>query len=157
MTRLRAAVESLLLMALVCLALPTSAQTNSAVAKHPSPMSYDVSEEITFKGTVSSLLAKPEPGTIAGAHLLIGTPSGTVDASLGWFALRGKDALSVSPGQEVAVTGVMKTINNRQVFLARTVKVDGQVFTIRNEHGLLISPQARERLGLSAGQKEVQP
>jgi len=86
---------------------------------------------------------------------LIATNSGPVDASLGWFALRGKDALSVNPGQGVAVTGVMKTINNRQVFLARTVKVDGQVFTVRNEHGLVLSPQARERLGLLAGQKEV--
>ena len=58
MTRLRGAVESLLLLALVCLALPTSAQTNSAVAKHAGPMSYDVNKEITLSGTVSSLLAK---------------------------------------------------------------------------------------------------
>jgi len=156
MTRLRGAVESLLLLALVCLALPTSAQTNSAVAIHAGPMSYDVSKEITLNGTVSSLLAKPEPGMVMGAHLVIATSSGPVDASLGWFALRGKDALSVSSGQGVAVTGVMKTINNRQVFLARTVKVDGHVFTIRNEHGLALSPQERERLGVSAGQKEVQ-
>jgi hypothetical protein len=157
MTRLRAAVELLLLSALICIALPTSAQTISAVATHPSPLSYDVSKEITLNGSVTSLLAKPEPGMVMGAHLVIATSSGPVDASLGWFALRGKDGLSVSPGQEVAVTGVKRTINNRQVFLARTVKVDGQLFTIRNEHGLLLSPQARERLSRPAGDKEVQP
>ena len=155
MTRLCVTVGSLALMALVCLALPAGAQTEPSTAKFSSPLSYDVSKEITLSGTASSLLAKPESGMVMGAHLLIATNSGPVDASLGWFALRGKDALSVNPGQGVAVTGVMKTINNRQVFLARTVKVDGQVFTVRNEHGLVLSPQARERLGLLAGQKEV--
>jgi len=38
---------------------------------------------------------------------------------------------------------VMKTIGNQKVFLARTVKVGDQVYTIRNEHGVPIPPQAR--------------
>jgi hypothetical protein len=39
----------------------------------------------------------------------------------------------------------MKTVKDKQVFLARTVKVGGEVYTIRNEHGFPVSPQARER------------
>jgi hypothetical protein len=157
MTRLCVAVGSMALMALACLALPAGAQSKPSEATTSGPFAYDVSKEITLNGTVSSLLAKPQPGMIMGAHLVFSTGSGPVDASLGGFALRGKDALSVSAGQQVAVTGIMKTINNRQVFLARTVKVDGQVFTIRNEHGMALSPQTRERLNLSSGQKGVQP
>jgi len=156
MMRLCAAVGSLTLMALACLALPAGAQSKPSAGKFSGPFSYDVSKEITLNGTVSSLLTKPQPGMIMGAHLLFATTSGQVDASLGGFALRGKNALSASAGQQVAVTGVLKTINNRQVFLARTVKVDGQVFTIRNEHGMALSPQTRERLNLSSGQKGVQ-
>jgi hypothetical protein len=156
MTRLCAAVGSLVLMALACLALPAGAQTKPSAARPSGPFSYDVSKEITLNGTVTSVLAKSEPGMVMGAHLVFGTSSGRVDASLGRWALIGKGALSVNAGQQVAVTGVMKTLRNQQVFLARTVKVDGQIFTIRNEHGIALSPQTRERLGLLAGQKEVQ-
>jgi hypothetical protein len=82
---------------------------------------------------------------IMGSHLLLATISGPVDASLGMFGLRGKGALSVTAGQQVEVTGVMKTIKDKQILLARTVKVAGQVYTIRNEHGVPVAPQARER------------
>jgi len=82
---------------------------------------------------------------IWGSHLLLATTSGPVDASLGTFGLRGKGAVSVAAGQQVEVTGVMKTIKDKQVFLVRTVKAGGQVYTIRNEHGFPVSPQARER------------
>jgi len=156
MTRIFAAVGSLALLALLFLALPASAQSKPSAGKFSGPFSYDASKEVTLSGTVSNVITKPEPGMIMGAHLVFATGSGPVDASLGGFALRGKDALSVSAGQQVAVTGVMKTIKNRQVFLARTVKVNGQVFMVRNEHGILMSPQSRERLRQSSGQNGVQ-
>ena len=156
MTRLRAFVGSLALIALISVALPARAQTKTVVVKATGPFSYDVTKEVTLDGTVSSLLAKPEPGMIMGAHMLLATKSGRVDASLGPWALRGAGALSVSAGQEVAVTGVMKTIKNQQVFLTRTVKVGDQVFTIRNRNGYALSPQTRERLGLVGSEKGVQ-
>jgi len=155
MTRILATFGSLAVAALVVLALPAAAQTKTSDVKPSGPFSYDVSKEITLNGTVSSLLPKAEPGMVMGAHLVFATSSGRVDASLGRWALVGKGALSASTGETVAVTGVMKTIRNQQVFLARTVKVGGQVFTVRNALGASISPQSRERLGLLAGEKGV--
>jgi hypothetical protein len=90
---------------------------------------------------------------IVGPHLLLTTLSGPVDASLGRWGLRGRGALSVAPGQQVEVTGVMKTIRDKQVFLARTVKVRDKVYTMRNEHGIPVSPQTRERAGQNTSQK----
>jgi len=156
MTRRCAAVGLSALLALVCLALPSSAQTKPSTTKFSGPFAYDITKEVTLSGTVSSLVAKPEPGMIMGAHLLIETGSGVVDASLGMFALQGRDALSVSSGQQVAVTGVMKTINDRQVFLVRTVKTGSETFTVRNEHGLMLSPQTREYLKEHSGETGVQ-
>jgi hypothetical protein len=131
--------------------LPLLQAQTAAVATRPEgPFSYDVAKEVTLSGTVSSVLTKPSPGMIWGSHLLLATPSGPVDASLGRFALMGKGALSVAAGQQVEVTGVMKTIKDKQIFLTRTVKVGGHVYTIRNEHGVPMSPQARERASRKA-------
>jgi hypothetical protein len=127
------------------LSSPLSAQAQTAVENQAAgPFSYDVTQEVTLNGTVSSVLTGPSPGMIMGSHLLLTTSSGPVDASLGMFAMRGKGAVSVVVGQQVEVTGVMKTMNGKQVFLVRIVKAGGQVYTIRNERGFPIPPQARE-------------
>jgi hypothetical protein len=141
---------------LAFLAAPVFAQ-ESAVAVRPTapagPSHYDISKETTLSGTVSSVVKKPSAQMIMGAHLMVKTLSGTVDTSLGHFAFEGKGALSVTPGQQVQVTGVMKTLKGQQVFMARTVKVDDQVYTLRNQYGHVVSPQARDRMSQSSGQK----
>jgi hypothetical protein len=117
------------------------------------PARYNPSEEVTITGVVSSVLTHAAPGMVVGSHLLLVTPAGPVDASLGRFGLRGNGALSAAAGRQVEAIGVIRTIKDKPVFLARTVKVGGEVYTIRNEHGVLMSPQARERVGLAAGTK----
>jgi hypothetical protein len=88
---------------------------------------------------------------IAGSHLLLETSAGIVDASLGRFGLRGNGALSVAAGQQIEATGVVKTIHDKSVFLVRTVKIGDQIYTIRNQHGFPVSPQARERASQKGG------
>jgi hypothetical protein len=137
-TRMIAGLLTGLLVAIV--AVPLGAQPASET--HPY---YDKAQEVTLTAMVSSVLTRPEAGMIAGSHLLLETSSGTVDASLGRFGLQGKGALSISAGEQAEVTGVMKTLRNKQVFVARTVKVRGQVYAMRNEHGIQVSPQSRQR------------
>lgn len=138
---------------LISLLRPAEAQTPAGATAAAGPSHYDVSEEVTLTGTVSSVLPKASPGMIVGSHLLLATPSGSVDASLGRFGLRGSGAVSVAGGQQVEVTGVMKTIKDKPVFLVRTVKAGSEVYTIRNGHGVPLSPQARERISQKTGQK----
>ena len=131
------------------LAVPLGAQ--------PAPKArpfYDIAQEVTIHGTVSSVLARAHMGMTPGSHLLLATSSGAVDASLGRWALQGKGALSVAAGARVEVTGVMKTLRDRAVFVARTVKVGGQVYTMRNEHGIPVSPQSRARASQKAQKME---
>jgi hypothetical protein len=106
---------------------------------------YDVSQEVTLSGTVSSVLHKPAPGMTWGSHLMIETASGRLDASLGRFGLEGKGALSVTPGQQIELTGVMKTVRDNIVFVVRKVRAGGETYTIRNQHGIEVSPLTRER------------
>jgi len=106
---------------------------------------YDVAQEVTINGTVSAVLTRPAAGMTWGSHLLLTTVSGTVDASLGMWALNGKGALPVTLGQQVELTGVVQTVHNKSVLLARTVKAGGKVYAIRDAHGTPVPPQARER------------
>ena len=106
---------------------------------------YDVSKEVTLSGTVSSVLYKPAPRMIWGSHLMVETAFGRLDASLGRFGLEGKGALSVTPGQQIELTGIMKTVRGKEVFVVRSVKANGITYALRNEHGIEVSPQARER------------
>jgi hypothetical protein len=143
----------LALLSLISSAPLVQAQAGAIEARPEGPFSYDVREEITLAGTVSSVLVKPSPGMLWGSHLVLTTSSGKVDASLGMSGLQGPGAISVGPGQQVEVTGVMKTIRNKQVFLARTVKAGARVYCIRNEHGQQMSPQSRQRVSRKSGQK----
>ena len=120
--------------------VPLTAQTGV----HSVPY-YDATKEVTISGTVSAVLTKPAPGMTWGCHLLIATLNDTVDASLGRWGLQSTEALSAIGGKQVEVLGVMKNINGKQVFLARTVKADGKLHVIRNARGVPISPQTRER------------
>jgi len=129
------------------------AQTAAVTTRAAGPFSYDPSEEVTLSGTALSVLQNASAGMIPGAHLLLTTLSGPLDASLGTFAFRGKGALVVGVGQHVEVTGVMKTIKDKPVLLVRSVSVKGQVYPIRNEHGVQLSPPARERANQENAQK----
>jgi hypothetical protein len=142
-TRLIAGLLAGLLLAI--LAVPLVAQPERE--SHPF---YDITKEVTLTGTVSSVLARPTEGMLFGSHLMLETASGQVDASLGKWGLQGKGALSVSAGEPVQVTGVMKTIHDKEVFIVRAVKVNGQVYTIRNRYGVPNSPQSRERVSQNA-------
>lgn len=127
------------------LALLPSIQGQTAKSSANFPFRYDISEEVTVSGSVTGVLTKASKGMMNGSHLLIATPSGSMDVSLGAYGLTGKNAVAVKLGERVEVTGVMKTLNGKPVLMARTVTARDQVYPIRNEHGVAMSPQARER------------
>jgi hypothetical protein len=143
-------IVGLLIGLLTILTLPLTAQPT-----HESRPYYDLAKEVTLSGTVSSVVTKHSSEMVLGSHLLLATASGELDASLGKWGLEGKGSLSVAAGQEVEVTGVMKTIKNKQVFIARTVKAAGHIYTIRNKYGIAVSPQSRERASHMTAQVEL--
>lgn len=136
---------ALAFLSLVFSPLPAQAQTEAIAATPSAPFRYDVEQEMTFSGTVSSVLAKPFAGMIASSHLLLNNSSGSLDISLGTFALRGKDAFAMVQGQQIEVVGVKKMLKDGQVILARSVKAGNHVYVIRNMHGIPVSPQTRRR------------
>jgi len=141
------------ILALVCVLSPlqrAQAQRPPVGPGTGSPFAYNISQELTLKGTVSSVLSTAAWGMIPGSHLLLMTPSGSLDVSLGSFGLRGSGALRVTAGEAVEVVGEMKTFQEKQFFLARAVKLGNRIYPIRNEHGIPVSPQGRARASQKA-------
>jgi hypothetical protein len=145
MRQLLAGISTLSLLLLVFALPPGQAQVAPGATRAVGPLSYDLSQEVSLHGTVSAVLAQASFGMISGSHLLLTTLSGPVDISLGMFGLQGEGALVIAGGQQVEVVGVMKTLKDKRVLLARNVKVGDHLYTIRNEHGIPITPQARKR------------
>ncbi|HKV06204.1 MAG TPA: hypothetical protein VJO53_13995 [Candidatus Acidoferrales bacterium] len=107
---------------------------------------YDVSKEVTVTGIVESLVTKPAAGAMLGAHLLVSTSTGTVDAHIGRFVASGPNAVSFSAGQAVKLVGVMTTINEKEVFLTRTIETGNRTITVRNERGFFVPSGVKGRL-----------
>ena len=137
-------IPALLLALLISAEQSSKGQTSVSYLKAGGTMSYDLSDELRLEGTVAAVFVT-SPGMLAGSHLLLTTLSGSVDISLGTCGLRGKGALSLTEGQQIEVTGVMKTFRGAQVLLARNVRAGGTVYAIRNKHGIPITPYARQR------------
>lgn len=51
------------------------------------------------------------------------------------------------------VTGVMKMLLDKPVFVVHTAKAGDQTYQMRNEFGIPVSPQSRERALQNAAQK----
>jgi DNA/RNA endonuclease YhcR with UshA esterase domain len=147
----------LLVLALCVSVVALHAQTPAAKTKTVAHPWYDVSREVTLTGTVTSVVktTTSEMKMLGGSHLIVQTKSGSVDASLGGFAMRGKGALSINEGERVQVTGVVKIVKGKEVLLTRLVQANGHQYVVRNEHGFVVTHAAHSgaaKSGAEGGQ-----
>jgi hypothetical protein len=133
----------LMALAISLLAGPLYANESGAVRRTVMASKYDVAKEVTVEGTIQSLVRKPAPGAIIGAHLMVSTAHGTIDAHIGNYFVAGKYALPLPAGQSVKLVGMMTTFHHQNVLLVRTMDAGSGTITVRSEHGFLIYPGAR--------------
>jgi hypothetical protein len=114
------------------------------------PIGYDVAEEITVSGAATRFLTKAQKGMVNGSHLFLSNASGSLDVSVGTYG-SGKESVEISTGANVEVTGVMKTLNDKPVLLARRIKVGERSYVIRTRQGIVVSPLARKHIARQSG------
>lgn len=136
----------LMALAIALLAAPLYADDSVAPKRTVIASKYDLSKEVTLEGTVQSLVRKPAPGTIMGAHLIVSTAQGTVDAHIGNYVVTGRYATSFASGQAVKLVGIMTEFNHQNVFVVRTIQTEDRTITVRSDHGFLVYPGAKARL-----------
>ena len=127
-------------LSLTILAIPTRAQvtSESQVGRGFGPV-YESAHETTLIGAVQELVTEHVPGSPAGMHLLVASPSGVVDAHVGPFlSQQTKEALQA--GAQVFIVGVLVQQQGKGLFLARELNVGGHTVTIRNRRGCLVYP-----------------
>jgi hypothetical protein len=132
----------LAIVALLAMAPPVPAGSQTAVRAKGAAAApkYEPAKEVTIDGTVASVMMKSTPGLLVGAHAILTTASGTVDAHLGNYAMKGANPLVLAVGERVKMVGVMVTTGGRPVLLVRTAQTGRGVYTIRNAHGFPLRP-----------------
>jgi hypothetical protein len=136
-------------LAISLLAAPLDADDSVAPVRTVIAPNYDVSKEITLEGTVQNLVKKPAPGMIPGAHLIVSTGQGTVDAHIGNHVLA-DPAASFGSGQAVKLVGVMMEVNHQSVFIVRTIQTEKRTIVVRNDHGFLMFPGSKTSLAAAS-------
>lgn len=142
---------------------PHAALAQNSASAVPSTTSRAMSggqatvNEITVTGTIQQVVSEPAPGRPQGLHLVLTSPQGAVDVSVGPY-LTSDVKESLSTGQPIQITGVMRTFSGQNYLLARELNIAGRQVTVRNQHGFLVrsqsrppSPSQRSQVGLVNG------
>jgi DNA/RNA endonuclease YhcR with UshA esterase domain len=94
---------------------------------------YNPATETTVKGTVEEVQQIPGQRGGTGTHLMLKTNSGTLDVHVGPTSFVSNQQFSFAKGDEVEVTGSQAGSNT---LIAREIKKDGKVLTLRNQQGI---------------------
>jgi hypothetical protein len=121
----------------------SAAAQDSSVPQSSAPFAgwntgHGNSSEITVSGTIQQVITTHTAGSPAGLHILVESSQGVVNASVGPF-LPADIQRALSAGQQIQITGIVRTISGQNFLLARLLVLAGRQITIRNEHGFLVA------------------
>jgi hypothetical protein len=111
---------------------------------------YDASKEVTLQGTVVSFTENSKEFP-PGAHVVVQTSSGQVDAHLGDSRLLKLNNFTISQGASIRIIGENVTTNQGTFFLARLVQQGTQVLAVRSMQGMPLLPFVRKSASNSQG------
>lgn len=132
-------------------AAPANAQTASSQAKTSGLVPvYNLAKEIKIRGMIQKIDGFGASGPV-GTHIFIQTGSGLVDAHLGFGVAASRRYLGISVGESVTVIGMMESVGNKSVLIARILTTSNHIFVLRNENGIPIRavPHRSVRMGMS--------
>jgi hypothetical protein len=118
-----------------------SAQNNSTSYSTDRFAQWDAnksnSSDVAVTAIIQQVNSSHASGSPAGLHLMMGTPQGSLDASVGPY-LSPEIQQTLTAGQRVTVVGRVLVANSQTYLLARQVVVGDHQITVRNDHGFLI-------------------
>jgi hypothetical protein len=97
---------------------------------------YDPSTETTVKGTVEKVMEVTGKRGWNGTHLTFRTNDQTYDVHVGPSDYVSKNGFKFSAGDRVEVTGSKIKLGGVDTIVAREIKRDGKVLTLRDSQGI---------------------
>jgi hypothetical protein len=94
---------------------------------------YNPATETTLKGTIEDVQQIQGKGAATATHLTLKTASGTFDVHVGPTTFISNQQFSFAKGDQVEVTGSKL---GSDTLIAREIKKDGKVLTLRNSQGI---------------------
>jgi hypothetical protein len=96
---------------------------------------YDPSTETTLKGTVEKVSQVTGYHGWSGTHLVLRTEDRTYDVHVGPSEYLSKIGLNFSTGDQIEVTGSKVKLDGADAIIAREIKKQDKVFTLRDSQG----------------------
>lgn len=106
---------------------------------------YDPITETTINGKIEEVKHAPGPaGGAGGVHLIINTAQGKVEAQLGPARFIEKQELKFAKGDQVEIVGSKVKGAEVETVIAREIKKEGKVLTLRNAQGIPVWSRGRQ-------------
>jgi hypothetical protein len=102
------------------------------------------SSDVAVTAIIREVVPNHASGIPAGLHLMLGTPQGVLDASVGPY-LAPSIQQALSAGQQIQVIGQVKTIHDQKYLLVRHLVLNGNEIVIRSDNGSFVRGRAHER------------
>jgi hypothetical protein len=113
-----------------CLAGSALAQVGSSARRL-----YDPNTETTVKGTVEKVTEIGDQGR-TGTHLILRTSGQALGVHVGPTAYVAESGFTFLAGDQVEVTGSKINVDGADAILAREIKKEGKVLTLRDRQGI---------------------
>ncbi len=111
----------------------------------PGMRRYDPSTEVTVKGTVDEVLQQSGRRGFGGTHLVLKTDAGDLTVHVGPSSYISAQGFSFAKGDGLEITGSKVKMGGQDVLLAREIKKDGKVLTLRDAQGIPKWARGRQR------------
>lgn len=118
-------------------ALATAASFRGASASQFDALS--AGDQLAATATIQEVVSTHIPGSPRGTRLILASPQGMIDASVGPY-LAADVQQSLVVGESVTVDGVLSRFNSHEYLLVRRLTIGDRLITIRNEKGFLVHP-----------------
>jgi hypothetical protein len=130
--------------------LPATAQNEPPPSSFAKLTAWKTADETTFGGTIQEALEKNPNGAPPGLNLFMSGSQQALYINVGPH-LKGVLRQSLTAGQVIRVTGIVRSFNGQNYLLARELQIGDQKIEVRNEHGFLTYPSA------TTGPRSVRP
>lgn len=141
---------SLLPAILLCGGLIMASSAQSSITSQPSTgfIGWDTSKpkssDVAITAIIQEIVPNHASGISAGLHVMLGTPQGVLDASVGPY-LAADIQQTLVAGKQVQVFGQVDTIRDQRYLLVRQFVLDGKPVVVRNDYGSLVHTRSHER------------